>query len=303
MTAERTTLTRPEARELERLEEVIQEGLETFIEVGQALQRIKEERLYREDYDTWEQYVKQRWGMSYTYAYRHIRAADVAASLANWQGPVPKTEAQARPLARLDPDQRIQVWNTALEQSNGNPTAQDVQEATDRLTGSNSTGQAMDVHHSSESVEWYTPDHLLERVVDVLGQIDLDPCSNSRSDPVVPATEHFTPEQDGLGRKWWGKVYMNPPYGTEIGDWTEKLLSEYENGQVKEAIALLPARTDTSWFRAFRWYLICFLHGRLKFSKHQNAAPFPSACVYLGPQEDRFADVFGDIGDVFMRYG
>jgi hypothetical protein len=75
---------------------------------------------------------------------------------------------------------------------------------------------------SSASVEWYTPPDIVERVIGVLGTIDLDPCSNSREAPNVPAHQHFTVDDDGLAKTWRGTVFMNPPYGRMIGVWVEK---------------------------------------------------------------------------------
>ena len=45
-----------ESHELERCEVVIKQGLQTFIEVGQALMTIKEKRLYRISFKTFEDY-------------------------------------------------------------------------------------------------------------------------------------------------------------------------------------------------------------------------------------------------------
>lgn len=152
---------------------------------------------------------------------------------------------------------------------------------------------------SSASPEWYTPREIIERVVRVMGGIDLDPCSNSHEEPNVPATHHFTEEDDGLAQVWFGRVYMNPPYGRVIDQWAEKLVCETEAGKVTQAIALVPARTDTAWFRRFRPYPRCFVHGRLKFSDYDNSAPFPSAIVGLRCGLEAFVEAFGDIGDVF----
>ena len=44
------------------------------------------------------------------------------------------------------------------------------------------------------------------------------------------------------------KVYVNPPYGLLIGPWIAKLREELWAGRVSEAIALVPARTDTEWW-------------------------------------------------------
>jgi phage N-6-adenine-methyltransferase len=154
---------------------------------------------------------------------------------------------------------------------------------------------------TSDTPEWYTPRHVLDFVVRALGRIDLDPCSNSHDNPNVPAARHFTSEDDGLSRTWLGRVYMNPPYGREIGEWTRKLADEYAADNVSEAIALVPARTDTEWFRAFPAELVCFVSGRLAFSEHENAAPFPSAVLYLGENGSNFASVFSALGTVYAR--
>jgi len=100
------------------------------------------------------------------------------------------------------------------------------------------------VHFSSASDEWLTPPHIIARVVQVLGAIDLDPCSNDHGAPNVPAARHFTAADDGLAQPWVGRVFMNSPYGRSIGRWVDKLVGEYEAGRVTQAIALLPARTQ-----------------------------------------------------------
>ena len=92
---------------------------------------------------------------------------------------------------------------------------------------------------------------------------------------------------------------MNPPYGRELPVWIDKLLGEYRSRRVEEAIALLPARTDTQWFRRLRRFPRCFLWGRLRFSEACNGAPSPSMTVYLGARWERFVEVFSDIGDVY----
>ena len=143
---------------------------------------------------------------------------------------------------------------------------------------------------TSDSVEWYTPKNIIVLVKEVLGSIDLDPCSNSTDEPNVPAAKHFTKADDGLSRDWNGSVYLNPPYGKTIDAWIAKLVAEYECGNVTEAIALLPARTDTDWLHRLREFSRCFIHGRLKFANAKFSAPFPSAVVYLVPVQDLFRE-------------
>ena len=163
----------------------------------------------------------------------------------------------------------------------------------------NGNRRRLDVFYSSTTPEWNTPRHVIDRVVTVLGSIDLDPCSNSRVDPNVPADRHYTREEDGLCQTWTGRVYMNPPYGRELGSWVRKLTDAYQAHRVCEAIALLPARTDTQWFRALRVYPKCFVTGRLKFGDARNSAPFPSMVVYLGNRPRHFAEAFLPLGDIY----
>lgn len=157
------------------------------------------------------------------------------------------------------------------------------------------------VHFSRRTVEWYTPPEVIERTVRLLGSIDLDPCSEGADPPNVPAAQHFTEADDGLSREWCGRVYMNPPYGRVIGEWVQKLVDEYRAGRVHEGIALVPARTDTRWFRLLGDSTLCFVRGRLRFSSHMGSAPFPSTVAYLGRRPGAFAKAFSDLGDVWVR--
>jgi len=158
-----------------------------------------------------------------------------------------------------------------------------------------------DVHKTSLSSEWTTPETIITKTIQLFETIDLDPCSNSYTDPNVPAEQHYTVDDNGLTQPWHGRVYMNPPYGKEIDKWTEKLRIEYEEGRTIQGIALVPSRTDTGWFRGLSAYPRCFLWGRLRFSEYRNSAPFPSMVVYLGQSVGKFAKIFFDIGDIYAR--
>lgn len=163
------------------------------------------------------------------------------------------------------------------------------------------TGRINSGMMSSETPEWYTPDHIIERATRTLGGIDLDPCSNSHTNPQVPAKVHYTKADNGLVLPWSGTVYMNPPYGDEIVQWVERLVAEWREGRVTAAVALVPARTDTQWFQNFRDGAICFIRGRLRFSESENSAPFPSAAIYLGHDPTAFMVAFAEIGDTWTR--
>lgn len=124
---------------------------------------------------------------------------------------------------------------------------------------------------SSASTHWDTPDDLY-RALDAEFGFTYDPC------PSVHGA--FSLREDGLSASWAGQtVFMNPPYGTEIGRWMEKAWQESRNGVT--VVCLVPARTDTRWWHdyAMRAQDIRFLRGRLRFGGSKNSAPFPSALV------------------------
>jgi DNA-binding XRE family transcriptional regulator len=135
---------------------------------------------------------------------------------------------------------------------------------------------------------WTTPPEVLEVLYVVVGgEFGLDPCSPVRRGPSAPvrARLRFTSEDDGLGRPWRAtSVYMNPPYGRQLGLWMAKARMEAEAGRAGLVIALVPARTDTRWWhdhvagKADVW----LLRGRLSFGDGTMAAPFPSAIVAWG---------------------
>ncbi|WP_439564935.1 DNA N-6-adenine-methyltransferase [Microcella sp.] len=157
------------------------------------------------------------------------------------------------------------------------------------------------MRRSSRSQEWYTPKDLLHRIESFLGAIDLDPASNSHEAPWVPAKTHFTASDDGLAHAWRGRVFLNPPFDRSPRQWVQKLHDHHLAGDVPEAIALLPARTNTQWMRVLAPYPRCFLWGRLRFSDSAGEAQFPSVLIYLGGRTEAFASHFGEVGDVYAH--
>jgi hypothetical protein len=108
-----------ESHELERCEVVIKQGLQTFIEVGQALMTIKEKRLYRISFKTFEDYCTHKWGMVQQSATRLIRAYETVTNLQSepMGSLLPESERQVRPLTSLEPEIQKEVWNEVVKQS------------------------------------------------------------------------------------------------------------------------------------------------------------------------------------------
>jgi hypothetical protein len=109
-----TTLTTTEAAQLETCEMTIKQGLETFYEVGNALLTIRDGRLYRANFDTFEEYCRTRWNISRSRAHRLIEAAGVADNLLP-MGNIPTNERQARELSPLNAETQQIVWEYAAK--------------------------------------------------------------------------------------------------------------------------------------------------------------------------------------------
>jgi len=134
-------LTITEASQLIDQEAIIEQGLKTFYEVGNALGEIRDARLYRQTHKTFEDYCQERWGMVASRARQLILASNVVDNLEsvtivtpvnNGELVLPTTESQTRPLTQLPPQQQAEVWQQAVNASvNGKPTAKDVRAAVD----------------------------------------------------------------------------------------------------------------------------------------------------------------------------
>jgi site-specific DNA-methyltransferase (adenine-specific) len=138
----------------------------------------------------------------------------------------------------------------------------------------------LEVHFSSKSNEWATP-HWLFDALNREFSFTLDPCSTHDN---AKCAKHFTAAENGLLQSWQDEVvFMNPPYGSQIGQWMAKAHhSACSNGAT--VVCLVPARTDTAWWHRYAMkHEIRLLRGRVKFGNGIHPAPFPSALVVMRP--------------------
>lgn len=153
----------------------------------------------------------------------------------------------------------------------------------------------------SDNIHCTTPADFLDLVRRVAA-IGLDPCSNAQS--VVAAKVEWRgdgPADNGLVLPWRGHglVYCNPPYGTHLPAWAKKIASEARAGA--PVISLVPARTETRWFRTLTESCTarCFLRRRLRFGEATSGAKFPSAVFLHGEALlEEFVSVFGAEGEI-----
>jgi hypothetical protein len=89
--------------------------MRAVVKAGRALQRIRDLRLYRDTYATFEAYCQQRWNLSRPRAYQLIAAADVVEHLRQSVRILPTNAAPARELASLTPALQAEVWGEVVE--------------------------------------------------------------------------------------------------------------------------------------------------------------------------------------------
>ncbi len=137
----------------------------------------------------------------------------------------------------------------------------------------------LSVHFQSKSDEWPTPQFLFEGLDAEFG-FTLDPAATPAN---AKCKTYFTRTDDGLAQDWHGHVvFLNPPYGREIGRWVQKAFETAAAGSL--VVCLLPARTDTHWWHTYVTRgEVRFLRGRLRFEGGAHCAPFPSAVVVFRP--------------------
>lgn len=106
---------------------------------------------------------------------------------------------------------------------------------------------------------WLTPLEIIEK----FGEFDLDPCGQLNHQT---AKTIYT--ENGLDQKWFGRVWLNPPY-SEVGKWLDKL------AQHGSGIALVFARTDTKWCQriAPKADSVFFPAGRFTFLNGDKSLP------------------------------
>lgn len=103
-------------RRLAQLEAVIKTYRQDFYSVGKALKEIRDGRHYHKlVFKSFESYVRIRWDMGRSHAYRLIEACGVIDNLSPIGEVLPKNEAQARSLTKLDAFSQRRLWRDFLK--------------------------------------------------------------------------------------------------------------------------------------------------------------------------------------------
>lgn len=119
------------------------------------------------------------------------------------------------------------------------------------------SGESQDAGGGDRQTRWLTPPD----IVRPLGRFNLDPCG-APGHRLADHTYLLEDGADGLRDEWFGRVWLNPPYGREAEPFLRRMV---EHGC---GTALIFARTETASFHRNVWLGasgVLFLKGRISF--------------------------------------
>lgn len=108
-------LTIQEGLELDRLESLILKHQEGFLTVASAAFAIRDKKLYRAHYPSWEEYCQKRWGWTQHRANQLIRGAEIVQELPKGLVTTVTTERAARALAKVPKGRRAAVVQAVVD--------------------------------------------------------------------------------------------------------------------------------------------------------------------------------------------
>jgi phage N-6-adenine-methyltransferase len=140
---------------------------------------------------------------------------------------------------------------------------------------------------SSVSSEHPTPRRLVTQLAREFapGGFDLDPCASADN---AKAPRFYAVAEDGLSQPWTGRIWLNPPFGREIGAWLRRAAQAGAEGHL--VVALVPARsTGTQWWMeaTAAASLPRFIPGRLVNPETGRQWMIPAAILVFGPVQGR----------------
>ncbi|MDX2097616.1 MAG: hypothetical protein SFW36_07550 [Leptolyngbyaceae cyanobacterium bins.59] len=179
-----------------------------------------------------------------------------------------------------------------------------IQELTDRIAKLQAKALSPEKEAGKKlAVDLYTPPSLLHQVREMLGEIDLDPASDSAAQERVQAAHYYTAAHNGLNHPWWGRVWLHSPTHDKTEPWIQKLLLEYSAGRITEALVLVKPAIHSKWFQQLlAQYPVCFPKKSIALTDRQGTTQLfqgkSRVIFYLGSRSDRFYEVFGKVGSI-----
>lgn len=162
------------------------------------------------------------------------------------------------------------------------------------------------INQDSGKIEYYTPSWIIEAARLVMGSIDLDPASSDKANETVKAAYYF--KTKALEKHWFGNIWLNHPFSKVSNKlWIEHLLYNYSQGKTKQACCITYASTSEKWFQPLMDYPQCYFYKRVNYidgvtGLTQKGVTKGSVVTYLGPNIEKFNEVFSQYGKIMVPY-
>jgi hypothetical protein len=153
--------------------------------------------------------------------------------------------------------------------------------------------------------DFYTNEKIIEVARKTLGNIDLDPASHAVANRVVQADRFFTANENGLEKKWSGRVWLNPPF-SQWKMWVAKIVKEWRSGDIESMCVLCATRTLTAQYFSElheNCTALCIMYGRIPFwgGRAGDSPDDGHAVFYFGNDYEVFDENFSEIGSVYIK--
>jgi ParB family chromosome partitioning protein len=150
--------------------------------------------------------------------------------------------------------------------------------------------------------EWHSPTEMVEAARTVMGGIDLDPASCAQANKIIKAEKFYSLREDGLSQPWFGRIWLNPPYGRFAPKFVKRFGELFSIGSIEQGILLLGTHhLTTEWIGVVFLHkpIICFPTKRLQFSDSKSRPAHGSVILGIGVDQDQFAEIFSEFGHLF----
>jgi N6-adenosine-specific RNA methylase IME4 len=189
-----------------------------------ALIAIKEKKLYRSKYGTFESYVSERWKLSRSHAYQLVNAAHTYQNLAALKNDnknilLPANEVQIRSLTSFPEDIQQSIWLKGVENANGKqPTGKEIKYLVDNLS---TNGK-----------------NLFRKVSKVIQKSLTEERKIKRIQKLEEESRNFAPITSQLGK--FSVIIADPPWSYEHSASENRVIENHYNTMSIEEIAALP---------------------------------------------------------------